>query len=273
MENETLLKPAAQQALDLSAALPALAGGGWRASVRALLDALLALEETRCGYRQAEERGGDVFHGACQAFGLLTDEPWPDLPAAGPLLIVANHPFGGADAMVLGSLAMRARPHALMLANEVVGRLPGISQYLLPLSILGAADAPRKNATTLRQALQLLKSGGALAAFPAGEVARWRGAGVEEGPWSPHIASLAQRTGATVIPVRFFGKAPVWLHLMGAIHPLLRTALLPRVMLAARGKRVEFRAGTPIAASDHARSSPEEFAAFLRRATLAIDPE
>jgi putative hemolysin len=76
-----------------------------------------------------------------------------------------------------------------------------------------------------------------------------------------------------VIPVRFFGQAPPWFHLLGGIHPLVRTALLPRVMLATRGRQVEFRAGEPVDASEHAHRTPEEFAVWLRERTLSINVE
>lgn len=273
MSDEASNDPPCRQAMDLAMAVPALAGEGWRAVLRGMLDGALGLQATRDAFRRAEAAGGNPFDAVIAEYGLQTESAWPKAPADGPLLLVANHPFGGADAMFLGAMCLRLRPGAMMFANEVVAELPGIRRCLLPLSILGAGDAARKNAPSLRRALGLLKSGGAVAVFPSGEVARWRGAGVEEGAWSPHIAALAQRTRATVLPVRFFGAAPPWFHLLGGLHPMLRTALLPRVMLAARGSRVEFRAGEPVAASDHTEKTPEEFAAWLRRTTLAIRPE
>lgn len=263
----------APQPMDLSAALPALAGDGWRSVVRGMLDAALGLQATRDAYRRADHAGGNPFDATITEYRLSTESAWPEFPENGPLMIAANHPFGGADAMYLGAMCLRARPEAMMFANEVVAELPGIRRFLLPLSILGAGDSARRNAPSLRRALGILKSGGALAVFPAGEVARWRGGAIEEGPWSPHIAALAQRTGATVLPVRFSGTAPPWFHLLGGIHPLLRTALIPRAMLAARGTRVEFHAGAPVSAADHAHLSAEDFAVLLRRLTLAIRPE
>lgn len=273
MENAASDHATGRQAMDLAVALPALAGGGWRSAARGMLDGALGLQTTRDAFQRAEEAGGNPFDAVLAEYDLHTDSAWLDVPEDGPLLLVANHPFGGVDAMFLGAMCLRTRREAMMFANEVVAELPAIRGSLLPLSILGAGDAARKNAPSLRKALGLLKSGGALAVFPAGEVARWRGAGVEEGPWSAHIAALAQRTAATVMPVRFFGAAPPWFHLLGGLHPLVRTALLPRVMLAARGGRVEFRAGQPVAAADHAHRTPQDFAAWLRRATLAIRPE
>jgi putative hemolysin len=261
------------QPMDLTRALPALAGDGWRAALRGMLESALGLKATREAFQRAAAAGGNPFDAVISVYDLRTDSAWPDAPRTGPLMLVANHPFGGADALFLGAMCLRLRREAMMFANEMVAELPGVGRFLLPLSILGAGDAARKNAPSLRRALGLLKAGGALAVFPSGEVAHWRGAGVEEGSWSPHIAALALRTGATVLPVRFSGGAPPWFHLLGGLHPLVRTALLPRVMLAARGGKVDFRVGEPVAAADHADTSPEDFAAWLRSATLSILPD
>jgi 1-acyl-sn-glycerol-3-phosphate acyltransferase len=258
------------EAMDLARELPFLAGGGWRKLLRDFLDCALGLTETREGYKRAAVGEGNVFDRVCHVFGLIPCGTWPVWPAGKPLLIVANHPFGGAEAMVLGSLCLRARQEGLMMANQVVAKLPFIGEFLLPLSILGESEAARKNGASLKRAFALLRSGGALAAFPSGEVASWRGDRVEEGQWSHHIAALALKTGATVVPVRFFGQSPPWFHLLGGIHPRLRTALLPRVMLASRGRNVVFRVGAGIDSTEHLGKSPDVFAAFLRKQTLGI---
>jgi len=258
------------EAMDLARELPFLAGGGWRKLLRDFLDCALGLTETREGYKRAALGEGNVFDRVCQAFGLVPCGSWPVWPADKPLLIVANHPFGGAEAMVLGSLCLRARQEGLMMANQVVAKLPVIGDFLLPLSILGESESARKNGASLRRAIALLRSGGALAAFPSGEVASWQGDRVEEGQWSPHIAALALKTGATVVPVKFFGQSPPWFHLLGGIHPRIRTALLPRVMLSSRGRNVVFRVGGAIDAAEHLGKSPDGFAAYLREQTLGI---
>lgn len=262
-----------KQPLDPATVLPLIAGEGWRGFVRRGLDVLLGLPAIREGFNRAAAGGAHFFDRVCGEFGLVPDMGAAAFQLDGPLLVVANHPFGGADAMVLAALCLRARPDVLILANEMVAELPGIGEFVLPLSILGAEDSARRNGAALRRALAHLKSGGALAAFPSGEVAHWRGTGVQEGPWSPHVAALAQRTRARVVPVRFFGHNPPWFHLLGALHPLARTALLPRVLLASRGQRIKCRTGPWIDAADHAARTAADFAAWLRRETLAIAPD
>lgn len=261
--------PPDREPFDLRAALPFLEGGGWRGGLRGSLEDLLGLKRVRAAFREAAAAEGEPFAAALSAFGLELRASGfsAAVPESGPVVVMANHPFGGADALALGALCMARRPDTLLMANEMAAGLPVLGDFMLPLSILGGEDAARKNAASLRRSLEHLRGGGLLAVFPSGEVANWKGSAVEEGPWSPHIAALAAKCGARVVLVRFFGKTPPWLHLAGGIHPLARTALLPRVLLAMRGRTVSCRAVVAEPTGD----APSAAAVDLRRRTLAIE--
>lgn len=236
--------PPDREPFDLRAALPFLEGVGWRETVRHFLDGLLGLPQVRATFRQGVASEGECFAGAVRAFGLkVAAEGFNEaVPASGPVVVVANHPFGGADALSLGELCMARRKDTLLMANEMAAELPVLGESMLPLSILGAEGSSRKNAVVLKRTLEHLRGGGLLAVFPSGEVANWKGSAVEESVWSPHIATLAMKTGAEIVSVKFFGKTSPWFHLAGGIHPMVRTALLPRVLLAMRGETVRCKA-------------------------------
>lgn len=239
------MMPEEREAFDVAAALPCLAGAGWRAVLRGGLERLLGLDATRRNFRSAAALpDGEDFAKALQAFGVGLDAPCfaAALPKEGPVVVMANHPFGGADALALGALCRGWRPDSRVFANALATALPGIGRHLIPLAILGEEDAARTNAMGLRQAVGHLRGGGLIAVFPSGEVARRRNGVVAEGPWLPQVVALALKLGAQIVVVRFSGGCPVWWHFAGAIHPMLRTALLPRVLLAMRGASVKCRA-------------------------------
>lgn len=239
--------------LDVTAAIPALAGDGWRDGLRRTVESALGIRRSRQVFLDASLQP-DPAEAVVAGFGLELDAAGvvDAIPASGGAIVVANHPFGGADALSLIALCLRRRRDFTILANEMAAAAPGVGRWFLPLSILGDRDAARKNAGTLRAALDHLRAGGLLAVFPAGEVSTWRAAGnaVADGPWSTHVAALARKAGVPVVPVRFFGENPPWFHLLGALHPLIRTALLPHVLLSMRGRRVVCRAGSPITPAD-----------------------
>jgi putative hemolysin len=256
--------------LDVAAAIPALAGNGWRAATRRLLETILGIARSRRVFVEAS-READPAEAVLEGFGLSLDAAGvvEAIPPYGGAIVVANHPFGGADALALIALCKRARPDFLVLANEMAAAAPGLGHWFLPLSILGDRHAARKNALTLKSALEHLRAGGLLAVFPAGEVSTWRNetGTITDGPWSPHITSLARKVGVPVLPVRFFGQNPAWFHLAGALHPLLRTALLPWALLSRRGQPVVCRAGKEIRISVDAPSDGKD---SLREAVEAV---
>lgn len=238
--------------VDIAAVLPALSGGGWRGAVREFLEHLLGLKKVSRHFAEAA-LAAEPLVVAPQAFRFTLDVEGVSetIPEHGPLMVMANHPFGGADAITLAALCVAKRPDLKVLANTAVARIPGWAERIYPLSILGERDAVRQNAKSLRAASEHLKAGGALMVFPAGEVAHWRNeaAAVVDGPWSPHVAALAQKTGAQVVLMRFFGHNPPWFHLLGGIHPFVRTALLPKVLASHIGGLVRCRARRAEAAS------------------------
>lgn len=257
-----------REPFDLRSALPFLEGEGWRGRLRRALDEILGLRRVRICFDEGTRLEAEPFAAAVEAFGLSVEAHDFDLiPATGPVVVMANHPFGGADALTLGALCMARRPDTLLMANEMAAALPVLGESMLPLSILGDEGSARKNAPALRRSLEHLRKGGLLAVFPSGEVANWKGSSVEEGPWSPHIAALAAKCGAQVVLVRYFGKTPAWFHFAGGIHPMVRTALLPRVLLAMRGSMVKCRARSAVLDG----LGPVESAAALRKQTLEIE--
>lgn len=175
------------------------------------------------------------------------------IPKSGPVVVVANHPFGGIEGIALAWALKRVRPDVKLFANFLLHRIPELRELFLfvdPFARKGSARA-HANAKALRGALSWLSDGGLLGVFPAGEVASFdfKALRVADPAWSPTVAGLARRTGAAVVPVFFPGRNRVFFQTTGLIHPALRTALLPREFLARRGKAIELRVGTPVPAA------------------------
>ncbi|MDH3592222.1 MAG: lysophospholipid acyltransferase family protein, partial [Planctomycetota bacterium] len=170
------------------------------------------------------------------------------IPAEGPVLIVANHPFGALEGMALAVMLRRRRPDARILANHLLGRLPEVADLFLLVDPFETNAAARRNLRPLREALRYLRDGHALATFPAGEVATWRldRRAVVDREWSPAVARLAKAAGGPVVPVWFGGRNGWSFQLAGAMHPALRTMMLPREMFAQRGRRHPVRIGRPV---------------------------
>lgn len=216
---------------------------------------------------------GSYFRHLVEEFELevsLTGAGLEGIPREGPVILVANHPFGGADAMAVGDLAMTRRSDSRVLSNEFMYSVEILKPRLIPVDVYGGAEAKQKNLRAMREASRHLSGGGLLVVFPAGEVASWnRKTGqVEEASWAPHLGALARRTRARIVPVFIPGTNSKWFHGLGRVHPLLRTAWLGRELLGHQGTAIELRVGRPI--EPDAADDAEAITAEVREALFRL---
>lgn len=240
-----------------------------------LLDRASGIAELKRFY-QTLPRDVPFWDSALQALGVELAIVGGDLsrvPPSGPLAIVANHPFGGIDGLILVSLLRRVRPDLKLLGNYLLARLPEFKDVLIPVDPFGISSKRRMNAAAARAAVRWLRAGGAVASFPAGEVSYKISAGGQpvDSTWPPGTARLVRQGNADVLPVFFHGQNSAVFRLAGWLHPLVRTALLAREVLNKRGHRIDVSIGSCIPAARLARfDSPEELISYARLRTYAM---
>ncbi|MFM8472774.1 MAG: lysophospholipid acyltransferase family protein [Candidatus Kapaibacterium sp.] len=188
------------------------------------------------------------------------------IPRRGPCIVVSNHPLGAMDGVALLSEMLRIRKDVRILANEVLLEVEELRPYIIPVDVLdkGAAAV---NAASMRGAYRHVASGGMLIAFPAGEVSTLRHfpPGIHDRTWSVHMARMAQILGADVVPAFVKAANSGMFHLVGLLHPRMRTLMLVREMLRFRDRDLAIVFGSPMrATSERARMSAEEFRDELR---------
>lgn len=170
-----------------------------------------------------------------------------EFPLQGPLIIVANHPFGVIDPVMLARWAGQFRPDLKVMTNSLLLAMKELAEHVIPVDPFGGEGSAKRNMAPMKEAIRLLRSGGALIIFPAGEVASYKpGRGIDEPAWSNHVGSLVRRTQATVLPVYFPGSNSALFHAAGMIHPRLRTTLLLREFCNRANTPVPMRVGQPI---------------------------
>jgi putative hemolysin len=195
------------------------------------------------------------------------------IPSSGPLVVVANHPFGGIEGLILPSLLQRVRSDVKVMANLLLGRMPELRSSQIHVDPFGGPEAAERNLRGLREAVEWVRGGGVLGVFPAGEVSHfsWQDRGVVDPPWSTTIARIVRRTQASVLPVHFDGRNSSLFQTLGMVHPRLRTAMLPRELLKKRRHRITVRLGQPIPHEKlKAFESPEEMTEYLRLRTYLL---
>ena len=203
------------------------------------------------------------------------------IPTKGPLVAVANHPFGALDGAALAVLLSRVRPDVKILTNSMLESIPELHQHCIFVDPLHTSAAsyrsvdnnvkPLKQA--MKQAMDWLRQGCALAVFPAGDVSQWnvREAQVTDPTWSTIAARLARNTDASALPVYFCGHNTACFQLLGLINPSLRTLFLLQEFLQQRDKNVLIRIGNAIPAELIAQlDNDEEATEYLRLRTYLL---
>ena len=190
-----------------------------------------------------------------------------NVPRQGPLLVVSNHPFGVVEGLVLARILLELRPDVKILANHLLASIPEMRPLLIELDPFGGKGSATRNMAGLRASLSWLKQGGALIAFPAGEVSSLalKKRMVADPPWQPGVAAIVRKAGVPVLPVFFQGRNSNLFQAVGLVHPRLRTLLLPRENLGHCGQELTLSMGAAIAPEKLAGfASNEEASAYLR---------
>jgi putative hemolysin len=198
------------------------------------------------------------------------------IPKTGPLVVVANHPYGGIEALILLRLIHEVRPDAKFLANYILDRIPRVREFCIYVNPFGGERASKQNLKPLRAAINHLRAGGALCVFPSGTVSHLhpRKLEITDPAWSATVGRLIRSGNADSLPIFFPGSNRWPFQLLGLIHPLLRTLMLARELTNKTGQRFKVKVGNVI---PHERSSSfktdEELITYLRMRTYILGNE
>lgn len=198
------------------------------------------------------------------------------VPLTGPVVFIANHPFGVVDGLILGHLVSRVRERFVVLVNEVLCHEEQLDDYLLPVDFSETKEALYTNLRSRSRATERLQAGEALAIFPAGGVATapklWKRA--QDLEWKRFTAKAIQQTKATVVPLYFHGRNSHLFQLASQIHLNLRLSLLLNEIRNKMGKSVRISIGDPIPYTALAHfKDRQKMLDHLREVTLRLSVE
>ncbi len=250
-----------------------------RAVIRTLENATgrLGLIKRARGYEDELAIGANFWEVMAERYGLTLDivgGSLKNIPKTGPLLTVANHPYGILDGLMMGHILSQTRGDFRILANDVFDRAEELRRVILPISFDETREGMAVNLKTRKTALDYMQQGGAIGIFPGGTVstaAKPFGA-VYDPVWRNFTAKLVAKSDAAVVPIYFDGRNSRLFQLASHAHPTLRLALLINEFKRHVDKPVRVVIGEPIAQTelDKYRHSPKAMMDFLRRATYEL---
>lgn len=204
---------------------------------------------------------------------LVDHEEMERIPAKGPFITISNHPFGAVDGLTLLKLCAPDRPDYKIMANFLLQHIEPIHNYFIPVNPFETHQHVSSSLLGMKKAIEHLNSGGSLGLFPAGEVSSFQNQTltVTDRAWQRSMIKFIKNAGVPIVPIYFQGTNSVIFHLLGLVHPRLRTAILPAELFKKKRKVIRVRVGNPIHPRDLRNFSDlDQFGRFLRAKTYAL---
>lgn len=241
------------------------------APVARVVDAIAGLSTLQALYRRSQRLPDSSFvTRVLRVLAVVVDTTGDvaAIPVTGPLVVVANHPHGALDGLVLLGVIAARRADVRVLGNALLTRIPELASSVLPVDVF-ASSAPQTR-RSLREAQRWLAAGGVLCVFPAGEVAgASRQGDDQEGHWHDTAVRLAARVGAPVVTCAIAADGRRRFRWARRVGGRARLALLPRMLLWSRGQRVRVHVHAPVRPAV-ARVARADLVQHLRSRTLPV---
>ncbi|MDF2140548.1 lysophospholipid acyltransferase family protein [Paenirhodobacter sp. CAU 1674] len=231
--------------------------------------------------RKFERRGAPVGQAfwpqALEIMGIDVKTPAEQIariPPTGPLVVMANHPHGLVDGMVLAHLIGQVRTDYKILTRSLLTGIPEIAEFMLPVPFPHEENAQAESLKMRAECMATLKAGGVIVLFPAGAVAHsetFFGPAIE-GEWNPFSAKMVARSGASVLPIYFPGHNTRLYQIANKLSATLRQGLLLHEIKAALNKPQAPVIGHALSPEDlrEPLKNPRQWLADLRHHTLNL---
>lgn len=267
-------------ARDISYAYSASSKGG-RAVIRLMENTTgrLRLIKRANGYEREIAAGRDFWDVMVDRYGLSLDVIGGSLdlvPREGPLILIANHPYGILDGLMMGHILNQTRRDFRILAHRVFRKAEDLNRIILPISFDETKEAVKQNIETRKTALDYLSNGGSIGIFPGGTVST----GLKpfshpmDPGWRGFTARMVAKSRATVLPVFFDGHTSRLFQISSHLHNTLRMGLLIREFRKRIDTPVRVVIGKPIGRDilDPMSGDSKAMMDYLRKATYELSP-
>lgn len=221
--------------------------------------------------------GSPFWPKAIRHMGIRIDTPDAEIariPKTGPVVVVANHPSGLVDGMIMAEMVNRVRSDFRILTRSLLTGIPEVEEFMIPVPFPHEENAREAGLEMRNQTMAHLKRGGVIILFPAGKVAMsetWFGPAVEA-EWNVFTHKMIQRSGAVIVPIFFPGQNSRMFLIANKISDTIRQGLLLYEIKRSLFKPQRPYIGEPIPASvlQEWEGNPRGFLAWLRQHTLDL---
>ena len=231
------------------------------------------------GYEREVAAGRNFWSVMVERYGLSLDViggALGNIPKDRPVILIANHPYGILDGLMMGHILAETRGDFRILAHQVFRKAEDLNKVILPISFDESKEAVRLNLQTRKDALGYLGQDGAIGIFPGGTVSTAQNpfAHPMDPGWRGFTARMVAKSDAVVVPVFFDGHTSRLFQIASHLHSTLRMGLLIKEFKKRVDTPVRVVIGKPIERDilDPLAKDTKAMMDFLRKATYELSP-
>lgn len=257
-----------------AAKLQGLGGEG----IAKLLMSVLGLNKVNTIYsRIGDYKGLDFIRSLFEELDIkfeINPEELKRIPQGG-FITVSNHPYGSIDGLLLMLLIIEQRPDFKVMVNFLLKKITPIEDFCFGVNPFESKKSAGSSISGMKSAIKHVKEGHGLGIFPAGEVSTFNQSlfSIADKQWNDSILKLIKGAEVPVVPIYFHGTNSNLFHILGMIHPMLRTVRLPSEMLNKKNRTIKIRIGNPITVAEQKAFADNDIARYgryLRAKTYAL---
>ena len=245
--------------------------GFLKSPIASLLMKISQIDKVNALYDQLAHTSGKEFFDAFveerNLQYIVFEEDLAKIPKQGPFIIIANHPLGAIDGILMTKILSEIRPDFKIMGNFLLSKIAPMAPYVIAVNPFETRKEAFNSMSGMRETITHLNQGGCVGIFPAGEVSNRNNPlhSVEDKVWEIPVMKLIKKAKVPVIPMYFHAKNRKLFYQAAKISPSLQTLLLPSEMMANRDAPIRIRIGKAISAKTIAEQETiPELTQYLR---------
>ncbi|TLS95313.1 lysophospholipid acyltransferase family protein, partial [Aliarcobacter cibarius] len=162
-----------------------------------------------------------------------------NIPTTGKVVIIANHPLGGLDALCLLKLVGSVRKDVKILANDFLVGFESLNSLVISIDNF----KERQTKESIKKVYEALNNEEAVIIFPAGEVSRATPKGIKDKSWNKGFLNFAKNSNSSILPIFLDAKNSKTFYTISLLNKTFSTLLLSNEMFNKKSKNINIKIG------------------------------
>ncbi len=157
----------------------------------------------------------------------LEVEGQENIPEKGLAVVIANHPTGISDGIVLHRVLKEIRQDYIFLANrDAIRAVPVLEELIIPVEVVDSKKTMKKIRSTAESIIRSAQNERLLVVFPSGRLAYMLGGKLTERDWHTTALQIARKYNAPIIPFHIDCRNSSLFYLLSRLSLQLRDACI-----------------------------------------------